>query len=453
VEEGELDDLAEPPAMTQDEPEEKPKAAPAGYVAKVRPSPEINVMPASNISLDTLGIYDTKSGGLAFDIWQGSDHARVRALLQHMPETIPSPTIRNLVARLLLSSTKPPLSENIQQNIFRQRVETLMHMNEVPQAQRLVELVPQNLRNEAITHLQFTTHLLDGDSDWACSNIGSALQKYNGEAGYWQKVSIFCNALAKETAKVQLGLDLMGEQQVKVDAGFVALAEHMAGRTDTLATRFSMPLSLDDATFVAISGKNAFPEDYLQMAPLPIAKLVSKNTAFEDDVRKMAAKRLANAIAAENPDKDHMRIRGWFADAFTKSTDKTVNFDRLINEAQEIGGKSEQAQKIRRTYRLYALLQALGYEDIAVAEPWTHPTFKDPARIVVSPVLRGEMAIAVNSELAGEAILLLAIAAGQVDNLADADNASISDMIDALVQLGFEKEAQSLAAEAMVSLY
>src|SRR5690606_9112726 len=114
---------------------------------------DISVTPAKNISLDTLGIYDAKSGGLDFNVWEGSDHARVKFLLEKLPETIPSPTVRNLVARLLLSATRPPQSQNIQQNVFQQRIETLIHIDEVAQAQRLVEMVPQELRSERTAHL------------------------------------------------------------------------------------------------------------------------------------------------------------------------------------------------------------------------------------------------------------------------------------------------------------
>lgn len=82
----------------------------------------ITVTPATNISLDTLGVYDQRSGGVDFNVWDGSDHTRVKTLLVNLPQTIPSPSVRKLVARLLLSSTRPPESLNIQQNVFVPRI-------------------------------------------------------------------------------------------------------------------------------------------------------------------------------------------------------------------------------------------------------------------------------------------------------------------------------------------
>lgn len=407
----------------------------------------IDVLPASNISLDTLGIYDAKSGGLAFTVWEGSEFERVRVLLQNLPQTIPSPTIRQLLARLLLSSTRPPQSDNIQQNIFTQRIETLMHIDEVAQAQRLIELVPQDSRSEPLAHLEFTTHLLNGDDKWVCSHIGAALQKYSGEVAYWQKLSIFCHAQAKETAKVDLALDLLSEQQIAIDPGFVSLIETMTGRSKAVSTRFASPLSLDDAALIAISGKDAFPENYLQTAPLPIAELVQRNTTFSGAVKDAAAKRLAGAAQGNGT------MQGWFAQQFAQSTDRHINFDRAQQEAQEKGSKADEAQNFRRNYRFYTLMQALGFSDVSVAEPWKQAAFTDAGHTYISPALRNELATAVNSELTGEAILLLAMIAGQVDNLQKADDASLAAIVEALMRLGFDKEAQAFATEAMTSLY
>lgn len=433
--------VSEPASGAAEEPDDLP--------ITLQPDAPITVMPATNISLDTLGVYDQKSGGVGFDVWEGSNHARVRSLLENVPHTIPSPTVRKLVARLLLSSTRPPESENIQQNVFRQRVTTLLHIDELAQAQRLVEMIPQNLRTERTAHLEYTAHLLKGDHEWVCSNIGTALQKYSGEAGYWQKLSIFCNALDKDVAKAQLALDLLAEQQVEIDPGFVGLVEVMLGRQSKIETRFKTPLSLDDAAIIAISGKDAFPENYLKTAPLPVARLVKNNAEFADYIKDEAEKRLQGAIALEQPKPERVKMREWFARFFAKSPEDAVDYDREVKAMQEMAGTAN----TRRNYRFYAMLQALTFSNISADKPWVDATFKDTGRILVSPALRSEMASAVDQELKGESILLLGMAAGQVDDLADVDDASIADMVQALMQLGYTEEAQALAAEAMTSLY
>lgn len=414
---------------------------------------DIAVTPAKAISLDTLGIYDEKSGGLAFDVWEGSGHDRVKLLLESLPHTIPSPTVRQLLARLLLSTTRPPESETIQQNVFRQRVETLLHIDEASQAVRLLEMVPQESRNAPIAELEFTAHLLKGDADWVCSRIGDALAKYSGKSPQWQKYSIYCLARAGDEARAQLALDVMAEQKARLDDGFLALVDVMLGRADKVSPRFSAPLRLDDAAMIALSGKDAFPEGYLDTAPLPIVRLVKDNAAFSQPIRAQAEKRLAGAIAAEKASQERSAMRTWFAAQFATSPESPFYFDQAEKEMRARGGKADETRDLRRRYRFYTLLQALTFSDLRASVQWDKATFRDSGRLHVSPILRSEMASAVDKELRGESILLLAIAAAQVDDLADIDDASIADMVQALVQLGYSAEAQALAAEAMTALY
>jgi hypothetical protein len=414
----------------------------------------ITITPATSISIDTLGIYDQRSGGVAFDVWDGSSHERVRQLLTHMPHTIPSSTVRKLVARLLLSSTRPPESLNIQQNVFRPRIQTLMHIDEVAQAQRLLEMVPQDARTEQTARLEYTAHLLRGDADWVCGHVASALQSYTQDVAYWQKLSIFCNARAKDEAKVQLALDVLSEQQVKLADGFVDMVQVMLGRSNSVTVRFANPLAADDAALIAISGVDAFPDSYMQLAPLPVARLVQGNEALPQKMREEAGKRLSAAIAADTPRPERVKVRGWFERQFTASPEEPVDFDALAEQMHaQSADKADAAMQTRRRYRLYTLLQALTFSNISAAEPWKDATFRDSSRIYIAPALRSEMATAVDSERKGESILLVAMAAGQVDNLADVDDASIADMVQALMQLGYTAEAQALATEAMISLY
>lgn len=413
----------------------------------------ISVTPAMSISLDTLGLYDEKSGGVGFAVWEGSDHARVKFLLGKIPETIPSPTVRRLLAKLLLSTTRPPKSVTIQQNVFRERMQTLLHIDELAQAQRLLEMIPQDLRTPETARLEFTTHLLKGETDWICDRIGGALEQYAGKSVQWQKYAVFCLAREGKEAEAQLRLDLLAEQQAELDAGFLALMDVMLGRGGALASRFSTPLSLDDAAMIAVSGTDAFPEGYLDAAPLPVVRLVKDNPQFSSDLREKADKRLAAAIALEKPLRHRAELRDWLRQQFAQAPEKPFDVDKAFAQLQAKGKSAGEPRDTRRAYRLYTMLQALDFSDLRAGVPWDVATFRDSGRIHVSPALRSEMAGAVGQELTGEAILLLAIAAGQVNDLAEVDDASIADMVQALMQLGYHADAQALAAEAMSALY
>ena len=397
---------------------------------------KVSVMPATNISLDTIGLYNEKSGGVAADAWKGSTHNRVRELLTHMPQNIPSDALRSLVARLLLSSTQPPQSDNIQQNLFRQRIETLMHIDEVEQALRLVEMVPQSSLTEAITHVRYTAHLLKGDSEWICENVKNALKNYTNEAAYWQKLSIFCNALAKDSAKVQLSLDLLSEQNIKVNEGFAPLVQHMSGYSDKLSQRFTAPLSLDDGAMIAISGKDAFPKDYLESAPYAVARLVQNNSQFSKTVRDQATARLKTAFAQETPDAKHTKIHKAFTDKLALTPSKAFNFERAIQDTKSMGGLDD-VQLSRLSYRYYNLLHALGFKTISEGSIWDMPSISSPGLTTVSPALHAELRAAVDAEKMGEAVVLSAIILGQSTTLAVLDDASVQSVVKALYQLGF----------------
>lgn len=412
---------------------------------------EITVAPASNISLDTLGVYDASNGGVAFDVWKGSSHAHVRSLLENQPQSIPSPTVRQLLTKLLLSGTRPPQSENIRQNIFTQRIETLMRLDELPQVQRLLERVPHDLRGEGIARMEYTAHLLQGDADWVCSNIATALTQHGGEDVYWQKLSIFCNARKKDEAKVMLALDLLNEQQMSINPGFVALVEVMTGRSKSLSQRFSAPLAVEDAAMIALSGQNAFPEGYVQSAPLPIARLVQQNKAFPEAARQEASQRIAAVVAAEKPSGERAEMQEWFDRQFSQQIEKPYAYERMINDMREKGGTGQMDH--RRAYRYHALLEALGFQ-LTAAEPWKNAAYKDAStRTYISPALRAEMLKAAAGGQKGEAILLVAMTAGQANSLAEADDATLADIARALRQMGYAEEARAFAAEAMAALY
>lgn len=412
---------------------------------------EITVAPASNISLDTLGIYDASNGGVIFDVWKGSQHARVRSLLENLPQSIPSPAVRQLLTRLLLSSTRPPQSENIRQNVFRQRVEILMQLDDLPQVKRLLERVPQDLRDEGIARMEYTAHLLQGDIGWVCNHIATALTRHGGEDVYWQKLSIFCNARNKDEAKVMLALDLLNEQQVSINSGFVALVDMMTGRSKSLPQRFSAPLAIEDAAMIALSGHDAFPEGYLQTAPLPIARLVQQNKSFSEATRQQASQRISTVVAAEKPSGKRAEMQEWFGRQFSQQTDKPYAYDRMVSDMREKGGAEQ--QDYRRAYRYHVLLEALGFQ-LTTAEPWKNAVYRDGGiRTYISPALRAEAQKAAASERKGEAILLLAMTAGQANSLVEADDATLADITRVLRQMGYANEARAFAAEAMAALY
>ncbi|MBM3618307.1 MAG: hypothetical protein FJX23_07140 [Alphaproteobacteria bacterium] len=422
---------------------------PAPIAKPERIEPAISVQPVSHISLDTLGLYDESNGGLSQKIWDNTDHARAELLLNKLPDSIPADAIRQLVARLLLTSATGPQSANIQQNIFRPRIHALLQIGEAAQVKRLIELAPKDRTNETLNRLEYTTHLLNNEPDWVCQNIASTLSGSVQDIAFWKKISIFCLARANKEAEAQLALDSTAEQSITYDDGFHALVDTLLGRTKTPEKRFTAPVSLEDGAIIALSGKDAFPEGYLASAPLPIASLVSENVLFPAEQRAVASKRVGELKITGKRTPAQQTMQDFYKQQFSQSTDRKFDFDAAVKTAQQRGGE---ADAVRRAYRFYSMLQGLGFEKLEVADAWHSPNHQ-VARAKIAPWLRAELATAVDGERLGESILLLASVSGQVKSLADMDDDTLADLVQALVQLGLTKEANALAVEAMVSLY
>ena len=426
------------------------------------PDATISVSSVSHISLDTLGIYDEKTGGMPFTVWNNTSYSRVFSLMGSLPDALPSPTLRSLLGRLLLSRTQPPASSNIQQNVFLPRVEALFATDNVEQAQQLVDMVPHNLLNEPIVRAQYTAHLLSGDTGWVCGHIGSALTEYASDDAHWQKLSVFCQAHAGKLAEVQLALGALEEQGKPLDPAFAKMAETLAGSTEKFETKFAAPVALSDAAMLAIAGLDGFPEGYMQTAPLPIARLVAGNKKFADYLIDEASNRLKAAQAiesAESSGKDGA-LQKWYALQFARpTTSGQIVFSRLLGEMETQidrtverpeGFSPSEKQKTRRAFRLYSILSALGFDVDMTGVDLGQAGVETGKELMISPVLRTELAKASAEGRLGEAVLLMAVAGGQADSMAALNDTSVQALIGALTSLGLRDDAVKLAAESMI---
>lgn len=409
----------------------------------------VTVQPATHLSLDTLGLYDASSGGLPTDVWKGVDHARALQLFSRLPEAIPSESLRKLVVRLLLSSTEPPQSANIQQSIFQPRVETLLQLGESAQALRLLALVPKDRKNEALNQLEYTAHLLKADTEWPCANVGEHLKSADAPL-FWRKLSIFCLAKEGKDAEAQLALDVLNEQGTPLEPAYQALVDGMLKRDPAAKDRFKVPVSLSDAALAALSGLDLFPEGYLEgLAPVPVARLAAGSITQGQDVREQANKRLVALHANEKPTPQQVAMRGWFGQLFGQSTSQAFRFDDALKQtAQKLGASVQTVQ----AYRFYLLLEALGFEQIERRASLSQAPVK-ATRTAVAPWARADLAHAAAADRKAEVILLAADVIAQGGSLAEMDDATVVDVITALQQVGLEAEAKALAVEAMAVLY
>ena len=212
------------------------------------PDGQIEVNRLDDIDLEAVGVLDARTGGLGNEMWRGSKRHVVSRLLARLPDQLDSAALRDLARRLLLSAATPPQDDRESgsgpaNDLLRLRVERLAALGEVESLNRLLRVVPERYANEAIQKARVETYLLANDPDSACNSVRNAVAG-GLQSLYWQKAMVFCQIHAGEMNGAALGVDLLREQELSDETGFIALAEALS--TGTLS---DVPVVGDPSVF------------------------------------------------------------------------------------------------------------------------------------------------------------------------------------------------------------
>jgi len=180
---------------------------------------------------DAIGVLDESAGGFGKDMWRGTDREMAVRLIGALPLHTPSRELRDLLLRLLLTTATPPESrsqgDSGEFDLLALRAERLFAMGEVAALRDLVNAVPPEIQGEALAKLQVQSSLLSYDNAGACANITGHIRQYRDV--FWQKVMIFCQALAGRPERAILGLSLLRELGADQDETFFLLADALTG--------------------------------------------------------------------------------------------------------------------------------------------------------------------------------------------------------------------------------
>ena len=392
-------------------------------VQTIEPSGSIKEAQISSFSLDSLGIYSEENGGFSASIWQGSHYTRLISLLRQLEAQPPaSPSLRLMLATLLLSSTTPPDTETNNNAFFTARMNALFALGEMNGTAQLLARVPKGAKSEATDRLDFTAHLLKGDSAYVCGHINEALASYNSKTLFWQKISLFCLAQEKNAAKLQLAFDALNEQSIALDPAYMEMLETIAGVREKTALRLKEPVAVEDAAIAAISKQDVLPKNYSTV----------------------------NSLGAYKPSP----LQSWLTKQLSEETAQSFDFDDFIKELYKKSDKPlPAAQANRIAYRAYIILKALGYENIqASGNTYPNSVFVAGGQWLGSPLKQAELQQALSAQKSGESLLLTAILAGQIKDIATTDDTTIALIIHSLAANNRNTTARSVAAEALSAL-
>jgi len=182
---------------------------------------EITVTSLDAVSTDAVGLLPASVAGLPRDLWGDTPSNELARLLRNV-DTGRLPALQDLLFTLLLAELDPPADSDPTGKLFLARIDKLMALGAVEQAQAMLERAGPD--NAARFTRWFDASLLTGTEDTACARLRAAPNLSND-----LPARIFCLARGKDWDAAALTLET-GR----------ALGE-MTGAQDAALTRFLDP--------------------------------------------------------------------------------------------------------------------------------------------------------------------------------------------------------------------
>jgi len=172
-----------------------------------------------------IGNLSFEDGGLGWTMWQGTDVAFAKILLEELPVNAPSPAMRNLAKRLLISEAYQPnkkeeeglraISPNGQPlEVLEQDGKFLSlrfsKLASLGAKSELYELSKSVAIEEMVGELakeSIYARLLSGETDKVCNEVIEFSKRTNET--YWRKALIVCQLILGERDAALLSLELL----------------------------------------------------------------------------------------------------------------------------------------------------------------------------------------------------------------------------------------------------
>jgi len=255
----------------------------------------VQVDTLQSINPDTAGAIGEAEGGFAQDMWNGTSRRVLESMLQRLPVDAASTTMRDLMARLLLSMANLPPGMPGDGSHVATRVGLLAEMGELTGVSRLLEATPGRSRIDSLVRHEADVRFLSNDNARACALAAGQIGEH--DSPYWLKAFIFCQALAGEHDKAALGVSLLREVS-DGDAGFYALVDALAGgkgKLDSLTDPRPIHLAM------ARVAKVQLPGDIVSTNRPGLLRAIAISPNAPVEIRLEAAERaeLAGALAVD----------------------------------------------------------------------------------------------------------------------------------------------------------
>jgi hypothetical protein len=298
--------LANPPALLRPPVPARQEAPPAA-APPLRAPAGIEVESARPLEPGAIGLADPAQNGFPADAWAQSSRPLVERLIRELPVPLSSQPLRDLAWRALAAPAAAPLAATAltadgarsENNFAALRALRLRALGDLAGAADMARRVPERMANPALAQVLIDDAWLATADERACALVREALalqpNPRTRDVGL-QKSLMFCQALAGDMDRAQLGLALLRDQGAAEDATFVTLLLAAGGdgrgvRVETLRNADALALAMLRAA------KIAPPADTAQSNDPAILAALAKGDLGTPEFRLAAAER-AEAFGA-----------------------------------------------------------------------------------------------------------------------------------------------------------
>ncbi|MGB1360940.1 MAG: hypothetical protein ACPG8V_02365 [Alphaproteobacteria bacterium] len=155
------------------------------------PVPEIKPIDVS--VADTVGVYDSESGGLNIEYWKNRSYSQIENVLNNLDINTKSPAYNKALRRMILSKTNVPKpdKEGNEGNIAQIKVNLLIKSGRFNEAKALIQKIPSEVRLRLFSKQIVKMALVDFDNRLACDTM-DAQEDETRKKSFWQATELTC---------------------------------------------------------------------------------------------------------------------------------------------------------------------------------------------------------------------------------------------------------------------
>lgn len=240
---------------------------------------------------DEIGTIDFQTGGLVRTMWQSTPAKYVVHLMRQLPDSMASPTLRDILRRLLLTAADAPAREEGRDspNLVALRIERLQTLGFLGSASALMEIAPRRQGDGRLLRLHADNLLMRGENEAACAE--TRRRDIPLEKTYWQYLLIFCQVLDGNLEEAALGANLLAESVESADPAFAALIDALVRGENPSTGEFAEATPLLFA--VLHYARLPIPAALFEQASPPLLAMIAAFPDGDLDLRLAAAERAA----------------------------------------------------------------------------------------------------------------------------------------------------------------